>query len=223
MRDQINFYPTVITDSIDEARDKLYRCSQSDEVSIAQVDVIDGQFADNITITPTDVAQWKIENLELDFHIMTVEPINEVYELLAFKNMIPVRGVIAQIERMSSVEDYVQEVKKQGWSVGLSLDLFTPVSAIEEHIWEDLDIVQVMANEAGHSGPFDSRALEKLTQVDQKRKSLDNEIELVVDIGVSPENIRKIVEAGADSVAVGTSIWSKPSIKEAIEDFIKVL
>ncbi|PIR61871.1 MAG: hypothetical protein COY81_01095 [Candidatus Pacebacteria bacterium CG_4_10_14_0_8_um_filter_43_12] len=219
----MKIYPALLSDSRSELQRQLdligQQCS-SELVSLVQVDVIDGKFADNVTLTPSDLPDLNWGDLQLDIHLMVEEPLDYVYELIDVKNQLPIRGVIAQVERMTNRDLFLEEVEKNGWLPGLSLDLFTPVDELETQVPHYLKIIQIMAIEAGFQGEtFKPVALEKIKTL----KPLANQLglELIVDGGVNQASIGQIAAAGANAVAVGSALWQSASISDTIESLTK--
>ncbi len=217
----MNLYPSILTSSIEEYQQQLSFAVNSQVVKVIQVDIIDGLFADNSTLTPLDLVNVNHGELEIDFHLMTEEPMDYVQELISIKGHLPIRSVIAQIERMSSPQSYLKEVKVQGWKAGFSLDLYTPVSAIDVDCWDDLDIVQLMTIESGFQGQeFSGRALEKLTEIHQHSQS---EIEIIIDGGVKADQLPLLNEKQVGGVTVGSGFWQTSDPVAAIQQYSQLM
>lgn len=219
----MNLYPAILTGSKQTAQQQAMWISAYPKIRTVQVDVIDGQFIENVTLTPSDLPEIDFGELSLDLHLMTEEPLDYVYEALENKDYYTVRSIIAQIERMSSQQDYVNTVKKNEWQVGMSLDLYTPLDAIEEESWHNLDVIQLMGIEAGFQGQeFQKSVLEKVKNVVALREQLNRDFEIIIDGGVKPNLIKQIEAAGADSVVVGSGLWEsddQDDLDKAVEDF----
>lgn len=217
----MKIYPSILTDSLEIAQKQIDSIQDFKKSDIIQMDIVDGDYADNLTITPLDVPDLELpETLKIDFHLMTYEPMDYFIEVEQIKNVANVRAVIAQIEKMSYQTEFVQEAKAKGFLIGLSLDLFTPVEAIEDDSWDLLDIVQVMGIEAGFQGQeFHPRILKKIEAVKTKIRTRKQQIELIVDGGIKLDNYQDIIEAGADSLAVGSQIWQADDPVEIINQF----
>lgn len=189
------------------------------EVEAVQIDVIDGNFAPKMTVTPSDLGEVDWQEFEVDFHLMVDEPLDYFREAVEMGSRLPVRGVIAQIEHTSDVGLFLEEVRRQGWRGGISLDLYTPVEEID---WQWLDFglktIQLMAVEAGEQGQkFNNLVLEKVKEVraELKKRGVDeSEVEIWVDGGVKPELVEAIQDAGADGVAVGSALWQELGDRE---------
>ena len=217
----MNLYPSLLTPSIDEYRKQLSLAIESQAIKVIQVDIADGFFVDNLTLTPLDLVDIDHSELEIDFHLMTEEPVDYVRELISIKDHLPIRAVIAQIERMSLPQGYLEEVKDQGWKTGFSLDLYTPVSAIDIDCWQHLDIVQLMTIEAGFQGQeFNSQALSKIAEIRQHARP---EIEIIIDGGVKADQLPLLVKNRVGGVAVGSGFWQDDDPVAAIQQYSQLM
>jgi len=215
----MNIYPAILTDELGVAQKQLVLCEESGLVQTVQIDIIDGYFADNITITPSSVFDLHLGELELDFHLMTQEPIDYVYELADYKDELPVRAVIAQVEQMSNQELFVEEVRRNNWDAGLSLNIHTPLSAIETQIWDKIQIVQLMSINAGSQGQkFNELIFEKITQLREIMTLKDLRLEIIVDGGVDTTVLSRLQEYGVSGVGVGSYLWNAEDFAEAYQD-----
>jgi len=210
----MNLYPTILTDSLTEFKQQVDLVKQIPEIEVIQVDVIDGLFADDVTLTPIDLLEVDFADLQIDWHLMTEEPLDYAHEIFSLQNKLPTRAVIAQVEKMTSQQEFIEFLKSKGFKVGLSLNLFTPLSAIDKQSWANLDILQLMAVEAGaQNQKFNFQILEKIKQVKQP-------VEIIVDGGVKLENFTSIIKAGAHSLAVGSALWKAPDLATTIDNFL---
>ncbi len=216
----MNLYPAILTESEHELQAYLDVCQAITAIETVQIDVVDGSFADNLTLTPLDLVSVEWGRLQADLHFMVDEPMDFVYELVALKDQLPVRAVIAQVEKMSFQADYLEEVRKQGWQVGLALDIFTPLDAIEEDSWRSLDVLLLLGVEAG----FQHQQLkEQLFAKLKAAKALcavqDHPIELIADGGITLDNATQVLAAGADGLAVGSALWKNNNIPATVAEF----
>jgi ribulose-phosphate 3-epimerase len=212
----MDIYPSILTDSLITLREQLSLVKLLPDIEIVQVDVIDGEFTDNLTLSPIDLISTDFEQIRIDFHLMVNEPIEYVYECKQVDN---VRSVIGQIERMSSQEEFISEALELNILPGLSVDLYTPVESIEERSWEKLSIVQIMGNKAGIQGQSlkGEIVLKKIREVAEMKKKLDlPNLEILLDIGVTLDNVHTLVEAGATAVTPGSLLWKSDDIEKTV-------
>lgn len=213
----MTIYPALLSDSLSEVQAQLDRVQDVDEIETVQIDIIDGYFVDNLTITPSDLPDLNFGRLKIDLHLMVIDPLDYVHELVPRHDELPIRGVIAQVERMHYQTHFLEEVQKHGWEPGLSLDAFTPVEAIEDESWRFLKIVQLMGIEAGYQGQtFKPVVLDKVAELRAVAKEQNKEFELMIDGGVNQESIAQIAAAGVQSTVVGSALWKSSSISDTM-------
>ncbi|MBD3279399.1 MAG: hypothetical protein GF390_01665 [Candidatus Pacebacteria bacterium] len=213
-------YPAILTDSLQVVQKQLDLVKDQAAVSVVQLDVIDGQFVDNLTVTPADLLELDWGNLKVDFHLMTNEPMDYVWELIEVEKELPIRAVIAQVERMSYQADFFQEVARHGWQAGLSLDLYTPLSAVDDSIWAELNLIQLMGIKAGFQGQqFQDQVLAKLQKLQDLVNQRELSLEILVDGGVKLINAAKLIKAGATGLVVGSALWQAQDLDQVVKQF----
>jgi len=218
--------PTLLCGDINTFTTQLLQVLDYPDLSAIQVDVIDGLYADNVTLTPTDIvlADLDFTDLQLDFHLMTEEPMDCVWELIEQQKHLPIRAVYGQIEKMSYQENFLEEVKRQGWQAGLALNLFTPISSIEENAWQWLDGVLLMAVEAGEQGQlFQNQVLDKIAELQLAAEKHHCQINIVIDGGIGATQIGLLKKAGVDQAAVGSALFATNDFAQAYQNLTKEL
>ncbi len=219
----VEIIPAILTVDPQELRELIRQAE--DVVERVQIDIIDGVFAENKTIDPL-VLRGIDTNLKLDFHLMVKEPVNWVEKCVssgADKRSLRSGDlrIIGQVEQMSSQVEFVGKVQEVGASVGLGIDIDTPVSKIDSTILTNLDVVLVMSVPAGFGGQkFDPSALLRVSELNEVRIRDDTSFRICVDGGVKIENIGRIRKEGADEVSIGRRLF-KGNLKENIKRFQK--
>ena len=205
----MKIYPAILTDSLSHAQEQLDIAQTLTDIETVQMDIIDGRFADNLTISPADFGELDFGELTCDLHLMTEEPMDSVYELIEYAKLVPVRAVIGQVERMSKQAFFLEEIEKHEWQAGLSLDIFTPLEAIDDDSWQYLKVVQLMGVEAGAQGQaFNPQVIQKIEELKLLGQKFEHPVEIIIDGGINPETIGAVVAEGVDAVAVGSALWS---------------
>lgn len=235
----MQIYPAILTESIAEAQDQVIAVASIPNIRTVQIDIIDGIFADNSTITPSDLVDIDFGELSCDLHLMTEEPLDYVNEAIAttattaqdYDNQllqmaqgnIPIRSIIGQIERMSHQTDFVQTVKENAWKAGISLDLFTPLEEIEDQVWHYIDSIQLMGIEAGFQGQiFHESTFTKITELQQLIANKNKNIEIYVDGGLTPEIASRLKQYSIHAVVVGSSIWQSDNVYDMVDTYLDV-
>jgi len=182
---------------------------QIDEVARAgadyiHVDVMDGHFVPNITIGAPVVASIRpLTSLPLDVHLMIEHPERYISDFINAGADI----VTVHVEASSHLKSTIRLIKELGARAGVSLNPPTPLSTVKEFL-PHVDLVLIMSVNPGFGGQ--SFIPETLPRIANMRKILDNRkpgIELEVDGGINADNAPDIVEAGADVLVAGNSIF----------------
>ncbi len=215
-------YPAILTDSISVCQQQINYVRAVDQIDVIQIDIIDGHFADNMTLTPMDLLPVEFGDLKIDFHLMVQEPMDYFYEILEYKNDLPVRSVIGQVERMSHQGKFIQEVKKNGFMPGLSVDLFTPLAALDsEAVKSELELVQLMGVEAGKQGQdLNPLLFEQVKELRELQARAGKDWEIVVDGGVKLSNVQQLSQLGIEAVGVGSQIWQAEDRQAIIQELL---
>jgi ribulose-phosphate 3-epimerase len=168
------------------------------------VDVMDGHFVPNITIgAPVVAAIRPLTSLPLDVHLMIEHPERYISDFVKAGADI----ITVHVEASSHLLSTIKAIKEQGVKAGVSLNPPTPLSAVDEFI-HHVDLVLIMSVNPGFGGQ--SFIPETLPRIEKMRKILDARgvnAELEVDGGINADNAPEIVEAGADVLAVGNSVF----------------
>jgi len=182
---------------------------QIDEVARAgadyiHVDVMDGHFVPNITVgAPVVASIRRVTSLPLDVHLMIEHPERYISEFInAGADIITVH-----VEASPHIHSTIRLIKELGAKAGVSLNPPTPLSAVDEFI-HHVDLILIMSVNPGFGGQ--SFIPETLPRIANMRKILDNRkpgVEIEVDGGINAENAPAIVEAGADVLVAGNSVF----------------
>lgn len=216
----MQLYPAILTDSLVTCAEQLAVVQTAPEIKTVHIDVIDGLFVENVTLTPADLVLTDPGEFTYDLHLMTDDPLDFVFEAVGLKELLPVRAVVAQVEHMSHQAAFLEEVRQQGWLRGLALDLHTPLEAIDEVSWLDLDIIHLMSIELGQQGrPFSASVLEKIKEVREKCADLDQPPKIIIDGGINQKTLQLLANQGVSGVCVGSGIWTATDPVESLQQF----
>lgn len=199
------FVPTILSDQPKFIQAEMDRYAQlRPRPSQVQIDIIDGIFVDNVTVEAGFIRGLENHGLTVDLHLMVEEPVNHLEEIFMAQEKLGI--IVAQVERMSSQAEYVEIVTQDlGLEAGLALDLYTPFSAIDENVIDQLSIVQVMGGQAGWEGQeFESAALRTIQEAAEYRDRHGLNYHIAVDIGVNEETLPEVRQAGATMFIMNT-------------------
>lgn len=185
------------------------------EADLFHLDIMDGLFVPNISYGfPVVKAISELAKKPMDAHLMIVDP-DRYIERFAKEG---VKYLSVHIEACTHLHRTIQNIKECGMKAGVALNPHTPAYMIKEII-ADTDFVLVMSVNPGFGGQsFIASSLNKIREIRDIASKAAPNLLIEVDGGVSKENAPLLVEAGADILVAGNSIFSKSSPSEAIKE-----
>ena len=180
------------------------------------VDVMDGHFVPNLTIGPDVIKKIRPFSKKIfDVHLM-ISPVDKYIEQFANAGA---DIITFHPEATSDTGKTIELIKKFNKKVGVSLKPKSKIEIIKNHL-NKIDLVLIMSVEPGFGGQkFMPQVLEKTKEIkkliDKRKLSVDIEI----DGGINFENSKKAIEAGANILVSGTTIFKSNNgdIKKNIE------
>jgi ribulose-phosphate 3-epimerase len=178
------------------------------------LDVMDGRFVPNISFgLPIISAIRKSTQKVCDVHLMIEEP--EKYAQV-FKDA-GADVLTVHVEACRHLHRNIQQIKSLGMKAGVALNPHTPVSSIEEII-ADVDLVCVMSVNPGFGGQkFIPATLSKIKQLKQLILEKQSKALIEVDGGVTLGNAASIIQAGADVLVAGNTVFASTSPIDTIK------
>ena len=167
------------------------------------VDIMDGHFVKNITLSPFFVEQLnRISKLPIDVHLMTEYPGDYIEEL----GKAGAAYISPHAETINKdAFRIINKIREAGSKVGIVLNPATPVDWIKYYI-HLVDKVTVMTVDPGFAGqPFIPEMIGKIREL--KKLKEENEYSYIIEIDGScnERTYKRLVEAGAEVLIVGTS------------------
>jgi ribulose-phosphate 3-epimerase len=178
------------------------------------LDVMDGRFVPNISFGPMIIEFIrKTTNKCCDVHLMIEEP--ERYAE-AFKKA-GADNLTVHVEACRHLHRNIQQIKSLGMKAGVAINPHTPVDALKD-ILADIDLVCIMSVNPGFGGQsFIPHTLNKIKQLKEMISERLLNVKIEVDGGVTLENARSIIEAGADVLVAGNTVFKSKDPASMIE------
>lgn len=168
------------------------------------LDVMDGRFVPNISFgLPVIEHISKATNKVCDVHLMILDPGNYAEAFAkAGANILTVH-----IEACVHLHRNIQQIKSLGMQAGVAVNPHTPVSLLQD-ILSDIDLVCLMSVNPGFGGQkFIPQTIQKIQQL---RKMIDTaglSVKIEIDGGVTLDNAKEIIDAGADVLVAGNTVF----------------
>lgn len=177
------------------------------------LDVMDGRFVPNLSFGLPVIEQIrKATSKVCDVHLMIVEPGKYTQ---AFKNA-GADILTVHYEACPHLHRNIQEIKSLGMKAGVALNPHTPVKLLED-ILHDIDLVCLMSVNPGFGGQkFIPQTLKKITELRSMINEKGLNVHIEIDGGVTLENAGSILQAGADVLVAGNTVFKAADQKEMI-------
>ncbi|MBI2730650.1 MAG: ribulose-phosphate 3-epimerase [Sphingobacteriales bacterium] len=177
------------------------------------LDVMDGRFVPNISFGPMIIEFIrKTTNKLCDVHLMILEP--EKYAE-AFKKA-GADILTVHIEACPHLHRNIQQIKTLGMQAGVALNPHTPVSLLKDVI-ADIDLVCMMSVNPGFGGQsFILNTIQKIRELRSMIDSTASNAKIEIDGGVTLENAKSILDAGADVLVAGNTVFKSADPKNII-------
>ena len=202
---KIQISPSILSADFSQLGNEIKRLEQSG-ADMIHVDVMDNHFVPNLTIGPPVIKSLrKYTNLPFDVHLM-IDPVHKY-----IKNFADAGSDIITIhpEATESLLESINQIKNLKKKVGVSLNPNTKIEIIE-NVLDKINLVLIMSVYPGFGGQkFMPEVLEKISELKkiQDNKKLNFDIE--VDGGINFENNKKVIDAGANILVSGTTIFKE--------------
>jgi ribulose-phosphate 3-epimerase len=166
-------------------------------------DVMDGHFVDNISFGPAFVeAVSRHTKLPLDVHLMVTRPDHFFPRFTKIS-----ASITSHVEAEHDVADTLRRVREAGCKAGLAVSPPTDIARIEPYVGL-FDILLVMTVNPGFGGqPFMPEMMEKVHYGAQLREKHGVDFDIEVDGGITVETAKTSIEAGANLLVAGTSLF----------------
>lgn len=182
------------------------------------IDVMDGAFVPSISFGMPVIKSIRTSTaLLFDVHLMVQEPIRYVREFAECgADLITIHA-----EACSDIAATIRAIRESGKKVGISINPETDVRVLAPFVRE-ADLILVMSVHPGFGGQkFIPESLLKLQEVKKMTETENPDCYVEVDGGVSTDNAKEILLAGANVLVAGTAVFGG-DIRENIKKFYQI-
>ena len=212
---KIQISPSILSADFNQLGKEIKRLEEAG-ADMIHVDVMDGHFVPNLTMGPPVIkALRKYTKLPFDVHLM-ISPVHKY-----IKDYADAGADIITIhpETTDNLEDSIQHIKKLNKKIGISLNPGTQVEVIKKFL-EKIDLVLIMSVNPGFGGQkFIPEVLVKIKELKKIKDQQNLNFDIVVDGGINFDNSKLVIDAGANILVSGTTIFknNNGNIKKNID------
>ena len=212
---KIQISPSILSADFSQLGNEIKKLEEGG-ADLIHVDVMDGHFVPNLTIGPPVIKNLReYTKLPFDVHLM-ISPVHRYIE-----NYAKAGADIITIhpEATENLKDSINLIKKLGKKAGVSLNPETEIKNLIDEI-EHIDLVLVMSVNPGFGGQeFMPEVLTKIKELKDIKEKNQYHFSIEVDGGINFSNSKIILEAGADILVSGTTVFKENNgdIKTNIE------
>lgn len=169
---------------------------------MVHLDVMDGHFVPNLTFGAPVIKKLRPHtSLPFDVHLMVTNP-EAMLDAMADAGA---DIITVHAETAPHLDRLLDEIRELGCKAGVSLNPSTPEEVLN-YVLEKIDQILIMSVNPGFGGQsFIESQLEKIQRV--KELIAGRDIEIEVDGGINPSTAKSCIEAGADILVAGTSVF----------------
>ncbi len=212
---KIQISPSILSADFSQLGNEIKRLIDAG-ADMVHVDVMDGHFVPNLTIGPPVIkALKKNSSIPFDVHLM-ISPVHKYIEAFADAGADIITIHPEATEDLQSSINKIKELKKK---VGISLNPETKINVIKKFL-NQIDLILIMSVNPGFGGQkFMPEVLEKIKNLVDIRKKEGINFDIEIDGGINFENSKQAIEAGANILVSGTTIFksNNGNIKKNID------
>ena len=202
---KIKISPSILSANFSELGNEIKRLEQGG-ADMIHVDVMDGHFVPNLTIGPPIIKNLREKTkLPFDVHLM-IDPVHKYIKDYADAGADIITIHPEATENLSESINHIKSFKKK---VGVSLNPNTELNVVLDYL-DKIDLILIMSVYPGFGGQkFMPEIIKKIKDLNNIKKDKNLNFDIEVDGGINFSNAKKVLDAGANILVSGTTIFKE--------------
>ena len=200
---KIQISPSILSADFSQLGNEIKRLEEGG-ADMIHVDVMDGHFVPNLTVGPPVIKALRKQcSIKFDVHLM-ISPVHKYIDAYADAGA---DIITIHPEATDNLEESISKIKSLNKKVGVSLNPESEIELITNYL-EKIDLVLIMSVNPGFGGQkFMPEVLDKVKRLKNIKSKNNMNFDIEIDGGINFDNCQSAIEAGANILVSGTSLF----------------
>jgi ribulose-phosphate 3-epimerase len=209
----VKIAPSILSADFSKLGEDIERIDKGG-AEFVHIDVMDGNFVPNISLGLPVIKSIRNRTQRVfDVHLMINNPSNYIDDFIEAGADI----ITVHFEADRHIDRTINYIKSKGKKAAVSLNPGTPTSVLKDLI-PSLDMVLIMTVNPGFGGQkFIPYCLDKIREIKEMSNKVNPSLLIEVDGGIDKNNVKEVIEAGANVIVAGSAVFNGGEISENIK------
>ncbi len=183
------------------------------------IDVMDGVFVPSISFgMPMIQSIRKRTELVFDVHLMIVEPERYIEKFAEIGADI----LTVHYETVRDIRETAERIHSLGMKAGLTVNPDTDIQNVFPYL-PYVDMVLIMTVQPGFGGQkYITKCTDKIIALREEISQRNLPVDIEVDGGIDEEHLKIVLQAGANVIVAGSSIFTS-NVQRSAERFLEIM
>lgn len=213
----IELAPSLLSADFSRLAEEV-KCVEDAGAHLLHIDVMDGHFVPNISYGAVVMKSLLGKTrMPFDVHLMIENPDRYIEDFMTDNT----EYIVVHQEACVHLNRVLQQIRGCGAKTGVALNPATPIDSLE-YVLADVDLVLVMSVNPGFGGQkLIPSAIQKINQLYELRNEFGLKYKIEVDGGINLDNVSLAIDAGADIIVAGSSLFHAEDTAAWVKDFTR--